>query len=134
MGVEVVEKSWHDEVCDSTTGVTEATGERVCSSDNVLVKETCRPDLARYERATEDTDEESQNDESLSVVNGECQSSGECTSKQAASEDISWAETIAKWSSNNTYNECCSKSNNVGVGNFILCKVQIRLDGLGNEW
>ena len=66
---ERVEDSWHDEVCDSTTCVTPSTGQRVGSSDDILVKETSRPNLARHEGTTEDTNEESDGVETGSAAN-----------------------------------------------------------------
>lgn len=58
---------WHDEVGDSTTGVTPSTSQSVGCTDDILVEETSRPDLARHERTTEDTNEKSNGEKTAGV-------------------------------------------------------------------
>lgn len=66
---EGVENRGHDEVGNSTTGVTPASREGVGGAYHVLVEETGRPHQARHEGSAEDTDEETTDVETLGVMN-----------------------------------------------------------------
>src|SRR4051794_23332083 len=90
---EVVEDSGHDKVGDSTAGVTKATGECICGTNNVLVEESCGPYLTRDKGATKDADEKSKNNKSSGIVNSECQCCWDGTCEQTSSKHQSWAET-----------------------------------------
>jgi hypothetical protein len=89
-----VENRGHDEVGDTTTSVTPAACQSVCSSDNVLVKETSRPDLAGDEGTTENADEESKYEQATDVRDGSRQSSRQGTGQEAKCKGVSRADGI----------------------------------------
>jgi hypothetical protein len=53
---------------DATSRVAPASNESVSSANNVLVKEACRPDLARHKGSAENANEETDEIQSHSVV------------------------------------------------------------------
>lgn len=55
---ETVVDGGHDEVGDTATCITKATGESIGGTDNILVEEAGRPDLAGDEGAAKNADEE----------------------------------------------------------------------------
>lgn len=128
---ERVKDSWHNEVSDSTTCVAEATSQGISSTDDILVKETGGPDLARDEGGTQDTDEESKDDETGRGGHCTSESGGNGTSEKAANEDIARTEFVAERTRDETNDEGAAKSHDVGVGVLILAHVEILLDGKG---
>jgi len=72
---------WHDEVCDTTAGITEARGKGVGGANNTLVEEAGRPHLARDERSTENTDEKTESQQARSIVDGTSQKGRNSSSK-----------------------------------------------------
>ena len=94
-GNERVKHSWHDEVCNSTSCITPATGQSVCSSHDVLVEEACRPYLTRHERSTEDADKESQDVETGGVGHGSSKRGWDGSKKQTGSKGDFRTEAIA---------------------------------------
>jgi len=99
---ERVEDDWHDEVSDTTTRVTPSTRESVGSTDDILVEEASRPNLARNEGATEDTNKKSKDVETVRAVNGTSERRWDGTSQETSSEGEARTETIAKRTSDNT--------------------------------
>lgn len=123
----------HDEVCDTTTGVTKTSGQGVGGADDVLVVETGCPYLARYERATKNTNEESENIETSGTCNGTSQEGGESTKKQATSECVSGTEAITSRTSDQTDEKSSSQGDNVGVGDLVLGDTDVLGDDIAEQ-
>lgn len=124
----------HDEVCDTTTSVTETGGQGVGSADDVLVKETSGPYLARYERSTQNTDEKSDGVEAGRARDGSSKEGRNGTDEKASSKGVAGTETIASRTSNKTNQKGGSQSNNVRVGNLMLREVHILGDNIAEKW
>lgn len=94
----VVEKrikdSWHDEICDTTSCVTPSSCQGIGSTNDVLVKETSRPYLARDETTTKDSDEESNDIETCWCRDCASESSWERADEKAGGEGDARAEAI----------------------------------------
>lgn len=67
--------SRHDKVSDATTEVSQATCQRICSADDILVEEARCPHLTGHKATTEDTDEEAKCVQARGVVH--------CTSQES---------------------------------------------------
>lgn len=117
--------------CDSTTSISEATGQSVCSSNNILVEEAGRPDLARHERCAQDTDKESEDDQAGRASDGAGKRSWDGASEEAADKDIAGSELVAERTGYETNDEGTSESHDVGIGVLVLRHVEIFLDGEG---
>ena len=94
-----VEYSRHQEVGNTASGIAKASGQRIGCSNNVFVKEPCGPDLARYEAATENPNEEAESHQFLGVVDGPSESCRDRADEEASRESVSRSEAIARWSS-----------------------------------
>ena len=92
---ERVEDCGHQKVCDATASIAEACGERVAGADNVLVKESSRPYLARHKATAKDTDEETESQETFGIGDRTCKHSGYGASKETGRESVSRANEIA---------------------------------------
>jgi hypothetical protein len=97
---QAIEDSRHDEICYTSTSVTQATSKRVGSADNVFVEKASGPHLARYEAATEDTDEEAQRHETRGIVNSASEESRDSTCEQTRGKGVSGTNLIAHGTSN----------------------------------
>lgn len=97
VGHEGVEDGRHDEVGYSTTRVAPSTCKRIGCSDDVLVEEAGGPDLTWDERATEDTDEESDDIETSCVMNCTDEDGWDCTEYKAGGEGHTGSEAITSW-------------------------------------
>lgn len=109
----------HDEVGNTSTSVTETGSDGVGGTDNVLVEEPSHPYLARNERTTEDTDEETVCVKTSCVLHTSSTESGNGTSNEADSEGPSRSEKVTKVTSKQTdektvdeldWNENCHRS------------------------
>jgi len=110
---EGVKNRRHDEISNPTARVAPSSRERVRSTDNILIEKAGRPDLARDERATENTDEKSKNVKTSSVVNGACESGWQGTEEETGGEGNFGSETIACRSRN--------KTNEKAAGLLAIC-------------
>ena len=124
----------HDEVSDTTTGVTETGSQGVGGTNNVLIVETSCPYLARHERATKNTNEESENVEASSILDGTSQEGRDSTKKQAASECVSGTEAITSRASNQTNKESGSQGDDIGIGDFVLADVDVLGNDIAEQW
>jgi len=124
----------HNEVGNATTGVTEASGQGVGGTNNVLVIETSCPYLARHERATKNTNKESENIETSSILDGTGKEGGDSTEKQTAGECVSGTEAITSRTSNQTDEESGSQGDDVGVGDFVLADVDVLGNDIAEQW
>lgn len=126
----------HQEVCDSTTSITETSSQRVGGTNNLLVKEASSPYLARHEAATEDTNEETNGVESASIGDGTGKECRDGTDEETSSKGPPWSEAVTCWSSNETNEKSGSQGNNVGVGNLDLGDVWVKLSSndVGKQW
>lgn len=100
---QAVKDGGHDEVCDTTTCVTDTSHESICGAHDVLVEELHGPDLAWDEGTTENTDEEADGQHAMSRGN----KTGHCcwnhTGEKEINIDESWTEAIAQWSNQSSY-------------------------------
>ena len=117
----------HEEVCDTTTSVTETGSERVGGTNNLLVEETSGPYLARHEATTEDTDEETDGVKSSSGLNGASEECRDGANDETSGKGPPWSKAITRWTSNKTNEKSGSQSNDVGVGNLHLGDVWVKL-------
>ena len=124
----------HDKVCDTTTGVTETSSQGVGSTNNVLIVETSCPYLARHERATEDTNEESEDIQAGSTGDGTSQEGGNGTKEQASGECVSRTEAIASRTGNQTNEESGSQGDDVGVGDLVLADTNVLGNDIAEKW
>lgn len=79
---------------DTTTGVAPPRCKGIGRADNLLVKEPSAPDLARDERTTQDTDEETESNEAAGIGDQTGQNCGERTTQQQSDEDQTGTEAI----------------------------------------
>ena len=124
----------HDKVCDTTTCVTQASSERVCSANNVLVEAASSPHLTRDESSTEDTDEETDSVKSSGARDGTSQKRRDGTDQQACCECDSGTETITSGARHKTDKKGSSQSNDIGVCDFVLAELHILGDDIAEEW
>lgn len=110
-----IEDSRHQKICDTSSGVTEASCQGVRSTDNVLVEEAGRPDLTWDEAASQYTNEETEDHQACSTVHGPCQSCWDGAQQETASESPSRAESITRRSSNEPDEEPMGSFSNKGV-------------------
>jgi hypothetical protein len=115
---------------DATSRVTPPTNEGIRGTNNVLVEETGRPDLARNKCSTKNANEETDEVEPHGVVRSAGERSGDRTSEEQTRESQTRANVIAHRTSNRTNDKRGSERNDVGVGNLILRQVHIGLDTL----
>ena len=144
---EGVEDGRHEKVGHTAAGITEAACEGVGGADDVLVKETGRPDLAGDEAATQNTHEESESKEALGVGDSSGAHCWDRTSKKTACEGFSRPEAITKrscnesdkeakraisrdiWNYGNVVSIRSCESDNVGVRYIRLCEANVFLYG-----
>lgn len=119
---------------DPTTRVSPPSSQRIRSPNNILVEKSSRPDLTWHERRTQDTDEEAQHNDARGRSHRAGQCSGDRTSQQAADENISRSELIAKWTGEQADDQSASESHDVGIRVFILAHVQILANRERQEW
>lgn len=123
----------HDEVSNTTTSVTKTSSQGVCGSDDVLVEESSGPYLARDERATEYTNEETDGVEASRAGDGTSQESGDSTDEQACCKGDARAKAITCGTSDETNQECCSEGNDIGVGNLMLGELHVFCNDIAEE-
>lgn len=86
----------HDEVCDTTTRITETSSEGIGGTDAVLVEETRHPYLTWDEGTTEDTDEEAVGVEAGGICYTSSTECRDSTSDEADGEGPAGTEEIAE--------------------------------------
>ena len=117
---QAVEDGGHEEVGDAAAGVAETAGEGVGGPDDVFVEEARRPDLAGYEGAAEDADEEAQGHQPGYVGYGSCEGGGDSAGEETAGEGVAGAEAVAGGTGDEADEET--------VGSWFLVKVR------GGSW
>lgn len=123
----------HDKVSDASTEVSKSTGKRIGRTNNILVEESSRPDLAGHKAASEDTNEEPKRVQTGGVENGSSKEGGYCTGEQAASEGQTRAEAITCRAGNEAHDQCGCKGDDVGVCDLVGFHVDIASDDVGEE-
>ena len=84
----------HDEVGNSAASITKASRQCIGGADNVLVKETSGPDLARHETAAEDTNEKADGHQPRGIFDAAGAESGNGTGNKNAGESLSRSESV----------------------------------------
>jgi len=92
----------HDEVGDAATCITKASSQSIGGTDNVLVEESSRPDLAWHEGTTQDADEESAGIKTCGIVDQRGKTKGYCSYQQKTSKHFPGSKLIAKWPRDDT--------------------------------
>ena len=128
-GHERVEDGGHDEVGDTTAGVAPTASKSVGSADHVLVEETCAPHLARNEGGTENTNKETRDVETGSILDKGSKPDGDAASQEEAGEDAAGTELVAERTSQESKEEGGRERNYVGVGHLRFVETKILLDG-----
>lgn len=128
MSDERVKDGGHDEVSNTTAGVTPTTSQGVGGADNVLVEEASAPHLARDKGSTQDTNEKSGNVETCGILHERSKADGETTEKDEGGVYSSRAKLVTKGSGDEAEEEGCAEGYNVGVGNLSRCKTEVFSD------
>ena len=110
---EGVVDGWHGKVGNAAASISEASSNGVCSANNVLVEEACRPDLARHEATTKNADEESQRIQLVHIVCCARQESWDGSDEKTSCECVSRTESIASRASDETDEQSCNQSDDV---------------------
>lgn len=85
----------HDKIGNTATRVPPSTSQGIGSSNNLLVKEPGTPDLTGDKRASQDTNEKAQCDQTLGVGDEAGHGSRDGAAEEKADEDETGAEAIA---------------------------------------
>ena len=123
-----VEHRGHDEVGDTTSGISQASREGIGSADNVLVVEARCPYLARNKATSVDTDEETASVKLTGVVHSTSEEGGDGTNEEASSESISRADPVASWARDQTHQKCSSQADDVGVQHYRIRNLEVGFD------
>jgi len=123
----------HDKVSDASAEVSKSTGKRISRANNILVKESSRPDLTGHKAASEDANEESKRVQTRRVEHGSSKEGWYGTGEQAASERQTRAEAITRWTCNKAHDQCGCKGNDVGVCDLVGFHVDIASDDVGEK-
>jgi hypothetical protein len=86
---------WNLLLCNTTTGVSPASDQSVGCSDDVSIKESGGPYLARYKCTAKNANEKPDGVESSSVVNGTSKGRRDRAEKETANESQTGAESVA---------------------------------------
>jgi hypothetical protein len=97
-------------------------------SNNILVEEAGRPDLARHESATQDTDEESQSDQTGHIIHQTSHSRRNSASEKHANVRPSRTEAITERARNESNDQSASQSGDVGIRDIGLRQVEVLFD------
>ena len=97
--------SWHNEIGDTTTEITESTSQGIGSSNDILVEKSSRPHLAGHKAATKNANEEPERIKTRDIEYGAGEEGGNGSSQETAGKGHARTKVITARPCNKTNDE-----------------------------